>query len=75
MKLCMPISEDYCKSGKPAGKISHADGENFHWIWGKGKKGAAASNENVIAAYKERKEKIVPLGVSEIGRASCRERV
>jgi len=64
MKAFMPISEDFCKKGKPAAKISHADGENFHWIWGKGKKGAAASNENVIAAYKERKEKIVPLGVS-----------
>ena len=50
MKAFMPISEDFCKKGKPVGKISHADGENFHWIWGKGKKGAAASDENVIAA-------------------------
>jgi len=59
----MPIAEDFCKDQKPVGKVSHADGENFHWVWGKGKKGDAASNENVIAAYKERGEKIVPLGV------------
>ncbi len=59
----MPISEDFCKSGKPVGKTSHGDGENFHWTWTKGKKGAAASNEEVIAAYKEHGEKITPLGV------------
>ncbi len=44
MKAFMPILEDFCKSGEPVGKISHADGENFHWIWGKGKKGDAVSN-------------------------------
>ena len=60
----MPISADFCKSGKPVGKTSHGDGENFHWIWTKGNpKGDAFSNADVKAAYKARGEKQVPLGI------------
>ena len=59
------IPEDFCHNDvKPVGKTSHADGENFHWIWGKGNpNGAAFSNEDVKAAYEARGEKQVPLGI------------
>ncbi len=59
------IPEDFCHNDvKPTGKTSHADGENFHWIWGKGNpNGAAFSNEDVKAAYEARGEKQVPLGI------------
>ncbi|MEK6932101.1 MAG: ferredoxin, partial [Thermoproteota archaeon] len=58
------IPEDFCHDQKPVGKTSHGNGENFHWIWGKGNpEGAAFSNEDVKAAYEERGEKQVPLGI------------
>ncbi|MBL7001310.1 MAG: ferredoxin family protein [Nitrosopumilus sp.] len=58
------IPEDFCQTGKPVGKTSHSDGENFHWIWGKGNpKGSAFDNDDVKAAYEERGEKQVPLGI------------
>jgi len=61
----MPIAENFPEGPKPIGKISHSDGENFHWIWGPGRKDAeSTSNDDVQAAYKERGEEIVPLGVS-----------
>ncbi|MEX0862039.1 ferredoxin family protein [Nitrosopumilus sp.] len=61
----LQIPEDFCHNDvKPVGKTSHADGENFHWIWGKGRTdGAAFSNEDVKAAYESRGEKQVPLGI------------
>ena len=61
----LQIPEDFCHNDvKPVGKTSHADGENFHWIWGKGRTdGAAFSNEDVKAAYEARGEKQVPLGI------------
>ena len=60
------IPEDFCQTGKPTGKTSHSDGENFHWIWGKGSKsGAAFSDDNVKAAYEERGEKPREPGVRE----------
>ena len=58
------IPEDFCHEQKPVGKTSHKDGENFHWIWGKGNpEGAAFSNEDVKAAYEEHGEEQVPLGI------------
>ncbi|MEE9563739.1 MAG: ferredoxin, partial [Nitrosopumilaceae archaeon] len=61
----MPIAENFPEGLKPIGKISHSDGENFHWIWGPGRKDVeSATNDDVQAAYKERGEEIVPLGVS-----------
>ena len=61
----MPIAENFPEGLKPVGKINHSDGENFHWMWGPGRKDAEAfSNDDCKAAYKARKEKQVPLGVS-----------
>jgi len=58
------IPEDYFHDKKPVGKTSHGNGENFHWILGQGNpEGAAFSNEDVKAAYEERGEKQVPLGI------------
>jgi len=67
----MPIAENFPEGLKPIGKISHSDGENFHWVWGPGKtkntdgsEAEAFTDANVVAAYKEHGEKQVPLGVS-----------
>ncbi|HLA22140.1 MAG TPA: ferredoxin family protein [Nitrosopumilaceae archaeon] len=60
----MPIAEDFPKGLKTIGKISHTDGEHFHFVWGPGKVAEAAADEKVKAAYKEHGEKIEPLGVS-----------
>lgn len=61
----MPIAEDYPKGIKPIGKIMHADGEHYHWVWGPGRsKAEAFESEAVKAAYKARGEKQVPLGGS-----------
>ena len=59
------IPEDFCLNDvKPTGKTSHADGENLHFIWGKGNSdGAAFSNDDVKAAYEEHGEEQVPLGI------------
>ncbi len=59
------IPEDFCTDDKkPVGKTSHSDGENKHFIWGKGDpNGKAFSNEDVKAAYAEHGEKMVPLGI------------
>ncbi len=29
----MPILEDFCHDKEPIGKVSHSDGENFHFVW------------------------------------------
>ena len=61
----MPIAENFPEGLKPIGKILHSDGEHYHVIWGPGKEGAeAANNDEVKAAYKARNEELVPLGVS-----------
>ena len=61
----MPIAENFPEGLKPIGKISHSDGEHFHWIWGPGRSdGEASTNEDVKAAYEKRGESLVPLGVS-----------
>ncbi len=59
------IPEDFCTNDvKPVGKTSHSDGENKHFIWGKGDpNGKAFSNDDVKAAYEEHGEKMVPLGI------------
>ena len=62
----LQIPEDFCHNDvKPKGKTSHSDGENLHFIWGDGRSdGAAFSNDDVKAAYADRGEEQVPLGVS-----------
>lgn len=61
----MPIAENFPEGLKPIGKILHSDGEHYHVVWGPGKEGAeAANNDEVKAAYKARNEELVPLGVS-----------
>lgn len=61
----MPIAENFPEGLKPTGKILHSDGEHYHVIWGPGREGAeAANNDEVKAAYKARNEELVPLGVS-----------
>ncbi|MFB5613602.1 MAG: ferredoxin family protein [Candidatus Nitrosomaritimum yanchengensis] len=61
----MPIAENFPEGLKPLGKILHSDGEHYHVMWGPGKEGAeAANNDEVKAAYKARNEELVPLGVS-----------
>ena len=61
------IPEDFCTSDeiKPLGKTSHADGENFHWIWTNPNtdKPLASDNDDVKAAYEARGEEITPLGI------------
>ena len=61
----MPIADNFPEGLEPTGKISHSDGEHFHFVWGPGKSdGEAFSNDEVKAAYAARGEKQVPLGVS-----------
>jgi len=61
----MPIAEDFPEGLKPLGKINHSDGEHYHVIWGPGKEGQeAANNDEVKAAYAARNEELVPLGSS-----------
>ena len=61
----LQIPEEICHNDvEPKGKTSHGDGENFHYIWGEGRTdGAAFSNDDVKAAYEERGEEQVPLGI------------
>jgi NAD-dependent dihydropyrimidine dehydrogenase PreA subunit len=60
----MPIKEDFCHDKKPIGKISHADGEHFHFVWPSQGLVEASKDEKVLAAYKANKEKMEKLGVS-----------
>ena len=60
----MPIADNFPEGLKPIGKILHSDGEHYHVMWGPGKKGEAAENDEVKAAYAARGEEQVPLGVS-----------
>ena len=41
----MPIAENFPEGLEPIGKISHSDGENFHWVWGPGKKANADGSQ------------------------------
>ncbi len=59
----MPIDDKFPETLQVVGKTSHSDGENKHFIWGTGKTGSAASNDDVKAAYEAHGEKIVPLGI------------
>jgi len=61
----MPIAENFPEGLKPIGKILHSDGEHYHLMWGPGREGQeAANNDEVKAAYAAKGEKLVPLGVS-----------
>ncbi len=65
INLNMPIQEDFCHEGKkPIGKISHSDGENFHWVWPSQGLVEASKNKDVLAAYKAHGEKMEKIGVS-----------
>jgi NAD-dependent dihydropyrimidine dehydrogenase PreA subunit len=66
----MPIAENFPEGLTPIGKIN-LDDENFHIMWGPGKKtnvdGSQAevfADSDVVAAYAARNEEQVPLGVS-----------
>ena len=60
----MPIDEKFVENLEIVGKTNHSDGENKHFIWGKGKTdGSAFSNDEVKAAYESHGEKQVPLGI------------
>ncbi|MGB0855494.1 MAG: 4Fe-4S dicluster domain-containing protein [Nitrosopumilus sp.] len=60
----MPIDEKFVENLEVVGKTSHGDGENKHFIWGKGRTdGEAFSNDDVKAAYEARGEEQVPLGI------------
>ena len=60
----MPIKEDFCKDKEPIGKITHSDGEHFHWVWPSQGLAEASKDEEVLAAYKKNGEKMEPIGVS-----------
>src|SRR3972149_3949953 len=60
----MPIKEDFCHNKKPIGKISHSDGEHFHWVWPSQGLVEASKNADVLAAYKKHGEKMEKIGVS-----------
>ena len=45
----MPIDPDFPKNYQVIGKIQHADGEHYHFMWGPGKLKEAAENEEVKA--------------------------
>ncbi|MGI0010391.1 MAG: 4Fe-4S dicluster domain-containing protein [Nitrosopumilaceae archaeon] len=60
----MPIEDTFPKGLEVIGKIKHADGEHFHFVWGPGRTVEAAENHEVIAAYEAHGEKLEPLGVS-----------
>ena len=60
----MPIKEDFCHDKEPIGKISHSDGEYFHFVWPSQGLVEASKNEQTLAAYKANGEEMVPLGVS-----------
>lgn len=53
----MPIDQEFYKNLKPVSQ------EHDHFVWGPGKEGDAAKDENVKAAYEANGEKIEPLGV------------
>lgn len=60
----MPILEDFCVDKKPIGKIKHADGEHYHWVWPSQGLCEASQDEKVLEAYKKNGEKMEKLGVS-----------
>jgi NAD-dependent dihydropyrimidine dehydrogenase PreA subunit len=59
----MPIDPDFPKNHQPIVKHQHADGEQFHFVWGPGRAAEATENEEVKSAYQTRGEEMVPLGV------------
>jgi len=60
----MPIKEDFCHDKKPIGKIMHADGEHYHFVWPSQGLVEASKDEKVLAAYKANGEKMEKIGVS-----------
>ena len=59
----MPIDQNFPKDYQVIGKHKHADGQNYHYVWGPGKLSDALENENVVADYATRNEELVPLGI------------
>ena len=76
----MPIAENFPEGLKPTGKISLDDG-NFHIMWGPGKKTNTDGSQAEVFADSDVfiggiMQHIEEAGIhSEIGRATCRERV
>jgi len=64
INLNMPIQENFCHDKKPIGKISHSDGEHFHWVWPSQGLVEASKNKDVLADYKKHGEKMEKIGVS-----------
>ena len=64
MVIYMPIKEDFCVNQKPIGKISHSDGEHFHFVWPSQGLVEASKDPKVLEAYKKNGEKMEKLGVS-----------
>ncbi len=66
----MPINEDFCHGDKkPIGKIIDGPSGNFHWVWpsqaGEGQnEWDASKNEQVLADYEKRGEKMEKLGIT-----------
>ena len=59
----MPIDSSFPRNHQPIGKHLHADGQHFHFVWGPGKEGEAAENQDVKSAYQVRSEPLEPLGI------------
>src|SRR5690349_3818752 len=59
----MPIDTNFPTRDHVIGKHQLGDGSQFHFVWGPGKTGEAAENGEVRAAYEQRGEELVPLGI------------
>src|SRR5205807_5904449 len=59
----MPIDPEFPRNHQVIGRHNHADGKHYHFVWGPGSPSDASSNEEVRAAYADRNEELVPVGV------------
>jgi|GEM_PF-4352095 len=55
----MPILEDFCHDKEPIGKISHSDGEHFHFVWPSQGLVEASKDEKTLDSYKANGEEMV----------------
>ena len=58
----LQIPEDFCHNDvKPKGQTNHADGENFHYIWGEGRSDGACIEACPVQVFQwYRTEKDIP---------------
>jgi NAD-dependent dihydropyrimidine dehydrogenase PreA subunit len=59
----VPIDLEFPRNHQVLGRHNHADGQHNHFVWGPGRLADAAENEDVKAAYEERNEELVPIGI------------